>query len=145
MSALQRIHARTTLTVDRETADVLRLEAKKVAMFEHDLFEDFLDFCPEAQHSLALRYRAVFDLIDAVGWDPDATEATTETYEVPLSDDLIDLLHRRRYDLAMTNADRLPDNNGPISPELLAEITVNRLAIGALHRLINRYTNTART
>jgi hypothetical protein len=56
MSALQRIHARTMLSVDREIADVLRLEAKKVAMFEHDLFEDFLDFSPGAQYGLALRY-----------------------------------------------------------------------------------------
>jgi hypothetical protein len=70
MSALQRIHARTMLSVDRETADVLRLEAKKVAMLEHELFEDFLDFSPLGQYALALRYRDVFDLIDAVGWDP---------------------------------------------------------------------------
>jgi hypothetical protein len=144
MSTMQRIHARTMVVVGRKTADVLRVEAKKVAMFEHDLFEDFVDFCPEAQHSLALRYRDVFDLVDAIGWDPEQVDPTTETYEVPLTEDLIDLLRRRRNDLAFTNIDRLPDNNGPISPELLAEITTNRRAIGALTHVFSAYARATR-
>jgi hypothetical protein len=43
MSTPQRIHARVMLVVDRTTADVLRLEAKKILMFGHELFEDYLD------------------------------------------------------------------------------------------------------
>jgi hypothetical protein len=144
MSTPQRIHTPTTVVVDRETADVLRLEAKKIAMFEHDLFEDFLDFSPDAQHSLALRYRDVFDLVDTLGWDPDKIDPTTETYTVPITDDLINLLTLRRHDLATTNVDRLEDAGEIIDPDLLAEITVDRLACGALHRLFGTYAEATR-
>lgn len=142
MSMSQRTRARM-ITVDRATADVLRLEVKKVVMFEHDAFEDFLDFIPDAQHGLAMRYRGAFDLIDALGWDPEKADPAATTYDVPLSDDLIDLLRLRRYDLALANVDRLPERNGPISPELLAEITVDRLAQGALDRLFRRWESTS--
>ncbi|HEV7493264.1 hypothetical protein [Baekduia sp.] len=139
MSTPQRTHAPTTLVVDRQTADVLRDEAKKVAMFEHDHFEDLLDFSPDAQHGLFQRYRDVFDLIDAVGCNPDKVDPAQDTFEVPLTEDLINLLGLRRYDLAMSNADRLPEHNGPISPETLAEITHDRLAAQALDRLFSTY------
>ncbi len=139
MSTPQRTHAPTMVVVDRQTADVLRLEAKKVAMFEHDLFEDLLDFSPDAQCGLFLRYRDVFDLIEAVGCDPDKVDPTKETYEVPLTEDLINLLGLRRYDLAMSNADRLPDGIEPISPETLGAITHDRLAAQTLDRLFSTY------
>jgi hypothetical protein len=139
MSTYQRIHARTTLTVDRETADVLRLEAKKVAMFEHDLFEDYLDFSPGAQYGLALRYRDVFDLIDAVGWDPDTNDQAKRRFEVPLTEDLINLLCLRREDLELTVKDRIAEHDGPIPPAILDEITTDRLAANALDRLFGTY------
>ncbi len=147
MSTPQRIHTPTTLVVDRATADVLRLEAKKVAMFEHDTFEDLLDLSPDAQHSLSLRYRNVFKLIDALGWNPDEASAEIETFEVPLTDDLINLLALRRHDLATTNADRLEDVpvGTPINPDLLAEITADRLACGALHHLFGTYAEATST
>jgi hypothetical protein len=34
------------ITVDPSTADVLRVETKKVLMFNHEPFEDFLDYVP---------------------------------------------------------------------------------------------------
>jgi hypothetical protein len=145
MSTPQRIHARTMVVVDRQTADVLRLEVKKVAMFEHDAFEDLLDYCPDAQHGLAMRYCDIFAAVSALSWDPDKVPVETEMFEVPLTEDLINLLGLRRYDLAMSNADRLPDNNGPISPELLAEITVDRRAAQILDRVISRYTKASST
>jgi hypothetical protein len=132
------------VVVDRQTADVLRDEAKKVAMFEHDHFEDLLDFSPDAQWGLFLRYRDVFDLIDAVGCNPDKVDPARETFEVLLPEDLVNLLGLRRYDLAMSNADRLPEHNGPISPETLAEITHDRLAAQALDRLFSTYTKAAK-
>ena len=101
MSTPERIYARAMLTVTRETADVLRLEAKKVAMFEHDPFEDLLDFCPGAQYGLARRYRDIFDLIDAVGWDPETVDPAKRRFKVPLTDDLINLIGLRRYDLEL--------------------------------------------
>jgi hypothetical protein len=141
MSTMQRIHARTMVVVNRKTAGVLRAETKKVLMFEHDLFEDFLDFSPEAQQSLALRYCNASDLITTLGWDPEGVDSETTRFEVALSDDLIGLLRLRLEDLALTNVDRLADigANEPIGPDLLAEITVNRLAIGALTHVFGLY------
>jgi hypothetical protein len=127
------------VVVDRETADVLRLEAKKVMDLGHELFEDFLLYGPEAQYALAMRFCDATALITAVGWDPNKVDADAEEFEVPLTDDLVEQLRHRRYDLAMTNVDRLPESNGPISPELLAEITVDRLACGALERLFRAH------
>lgn len=146
MSTPQRIHARVNVVVDRETADVLRIQAKKVMVFGHELFEDFEDFCPEAQHALANRFCDATALITAVGWDPDKASTDTETVEVPLTDDLVEQLRQRRYDLAFTNKDRLDglDVNQPIEPDLLAEITVDRLAAVALDRLFGAYATAAR-
>jgi hypothetical protein len=128
------------LTVGRETADVLRLEAKKVLVFGHDAFEDLLEFGPQAQYALSMRFRDTCALIDAVGWDPDDT-GDAATFEVPLTGDLVEQLCHRRWDLGATNLDRL-DNvsvHEPIPPDLLAEITIDRLAAGALDRLIGEY------
>ena len=60
------------ITVDPSTADVLRLEAKKVLMFNHEPFEDFLDYVPVKQLELADVYRDATAVIDALGWDLDA-------------------------------------------------------------------------
>jgi hypothetical protein len=94
----QRTHAPTTIVVDRHTADVLRLETKNIAMFEHDSFEDLLDLSPDAQYGLSLRYRDIFNLIDILSWNPDNADPTIETYTVPLTDDLINLLAIRALD-----------------------------------------------
>ncbi len=143
MSTPQRTHARV-ITVDRETSDVLRLEAKKVMDLGHELFEDFLLYGPEAQYVLAMRFSAATALITAVGWDPDKVNVDIDAYEVPLTDDLVEQLRHRRYDLAMSNADRLPDGTGPISPETLAEITHDRLAAQALDHLFSVYAKTVK-
>jgi hypothetical protein len=141
MSTPQRTRARVMLVVDRETADVLRLEAKKVLMFGHELFEDYLDFSPEAQYALAMRFQDAIDLITAVGWDPDANSAKAETFEVALTDDLVKQLARRRIDLNATSSDRLDglDTTKPIPADLLAEITTDRLAAAELDRVIGAY------
>jgi hypothetical protein len=143
MSTLQRTCARV-LVVDRETADVLRLEAKKVMDFGHELFEDFLLYGPQAQYALAMRFCDATALITAVGWDPDTADPEAASFEVPLTDDLIEQLRHRRYDLAFTNRDRLDglDPNEPIDPGLLAEITEDRLAAQALDRLFGDYART---
>jgi hypothetical protein len=57
------------ITVDRPTADVCRLEAKKVLMFNHEPFEDYLDYLPCRQLALANIYRDATAAIDALGWD----------------------------------------------------------------------------
>ncbi|HEV7495362.1 hypothetical protein [Baekduia sp.] len=140
MSTPQRTHARA-IAVDRETADVLRLETKKMMDLGHELFEDFLLYGPEAQYVLAMRFCAATALITAVGWDPDKVDANATTFEVPLTDDLVDQLRHRRYDLALCNNDRLDglDVNEPIDPGLLADITTDRLAAQALDRLFGKY------
>ncbi|HEV7492895.1 hypothetical protein [Baekduia sp.] len=145
MSTSQRTHARM-LVVDRETADVLRLEAKKVMDLGHELFEDFLLYGPEAQYVLAMRFSAATALITAVDWDPNGPGTDAEEFEVPLTDDLIEQLRHRRYDLARCNNDRLDGLpvDKPIDPDLLAEITVDRLSAQALDRLFDIYANAAR-
>ena len=70
MSAHQGISA-CRIQVDPSTADVLRVEAKKVLMFNHEPFEDFLDYVPAKQLALADVYRDATAVIDAIGWDPD--------------------------------------------------------------------------
>ena len=139
MSTMQRIHARTTLTVGRDTAEVLRTEVKKVAMFEHEAFEDFLDFCPEAQHSLSLRYRTVFDLIDEVGWDPERVDPAKRRFKVALTEDLINLLALRHEDLGRAVNDRVAEHQDPIPPEIQEEITTGQLARATLDGLFRTY------
>jgi hypothetical protein len=145
MSTPQRTHARV-ITVDRETADVLRRETKKMMDLGHELFEDFLLYGPEAQYVLAMRFCAATALITAIGWDPNKDNPNIDMFEVPMTDDLIEQLRHRRYDLALCNKDRLDglDVNEPIDPDLLAEITVDRLAAQALDRLFGTYAKAAR-
>jgi hypothetical protein len=140
MSTPERTHARV-ITVDRETAEVLRRETKKMMDLGHELFEDFLLYGPDAQYVLAMRFCAATALITAIGWDPGKDNPNTETFEVPLTDDLVEQLRHRRYDLALCNKDRLDglDVNEPVDPDLLAEITVDRLAAQALDRLFSKY------
>jgi hypothetical protein len=133
------------LAVSPDTADVLRVETKKVLMFNHEYFEDFLDFGPEAQYALSVIYRDAFAVIDAVGWERDP-DNPNEAIDVPLTFGHIDQLRRRRWDLAATNIDRLDDVpvGTPIEPGLLAEITTDRIAAGALDRVIGTYEMTFR-
>jgi hypothetical protein len=143
MSAQQGIYA-CRIAVDREVADVLRIEAKKVLMFNHEWFEDFLDFTPVGQEALATIYRDALDVIEAVGWDPDRdADADDEPIDVPLTDGHIEQLHRRRHDLGATNLDLLDDLDETEDNEqavtIRAEITANRLAAQALNRLFTDY------
>ena len=142
MSTSQRTHARV-ITVDRETAHALRRETKKMMDLGHELFEDFLLYGPDAQYVLAMRFCTATALITAIGWDPDKDDPDVESFEVPLTDDLVEQMRRRRWDLAVTNANRLDglNVNQPIDPDLLAEITTDRLAAQALDRLFGTYAN----
>ena len=142
MSTPQRSYDGVLLTVDRTTADVLRLEAKKVLMFGHELFENYLDLSIEAQYELAMRFQDAIDLITAVGWVPHTTAAKADTFEVPVTDDLIKQLACRRVDLAGTNRDRLDglDDHEAIDADLMAEITADRNAATELDRVIAAYT-----
>jgi hypothetical protein len=142
MSTPQRTHAAVTLVVDRYTAGVLRLEAKKILMFGHEPFEDFLDLSPEAQCVLAMGFQDAIDLITAVGWDPDSAQAKATSYEVPLTDDLVKDLAHRRVDLAASTTERLNEfrEGEPIPADVMTKITANRNAVGALDHLIGAYT-----
>ena len=42
-------------------------------MFNHEPFEDFLDYVPSKQLALADIFRDATSVIDAIGWDPDTT------------------------------------------------------------------------
>jgi hypothetical protein len=96
MSTQQRNDDACTITVSPDTADVLREEFKKVLEFSHDHFEDLRDFGPDAQHALARMFTDAITIINTVGWDPKAS--SSDPVEITLTAQLIEQLHRRRYE-----------------------------------------------
>jgi hypothetical protein len=81
MSAPQGSYA-CRITVSPSDADVLRVEAKKVLMFNHEDFENFLTYVPVKQLELADIFRDATAVIDALGWDPDINPPRT-SFDVP--------------------------------------------------------------
>jgi hypothetical protein len=134
------------LTVDPSTADVLRVEAKKVLMFNHEPFEDFLDYIPARQLALADVYRDATAIIDALGWDPD-TSAQQDRIEVPITPGHIQQLHKRRCDLLDTNLDLLTDIGADkhVNAIVMSEIHSNRHGVEALNRVFDAYSDTITT
>jgi hypothetical protein len=128
------------ITVDPSTADVLRDEAKKVLMFNHEPFEDFLDYRPAKQLALADIFRDATAVIDALGWDPD-TNPHDQAVEVPLTRGHIEQLHHRRCDLLDTNLDLLTDIGADRRQNaiVMAEIHHNRRGVEALNRVFDSY------
>src|ERR1044071_5222468 len=127
------------ITVSPSDADVLRVEAKKVLMFNHEDFEDFLDYVPVKQLELADTYRDATAVIDALGWDPDICVPFKDV-EVPLTHAHVEQLHKRRRDLLDTNLDLLNDLNDDRRPHEIinAELHDNRHAVDALNRIFTR-------
>jgi hypothetical protein len=134
------------ITVDPSTADVLRIEAKKVLMFNHEPFEDFLDYIPTKQLALADVYRDATAVIDALGWDPDIN-VHQSSVQVPVTAGHIQQLHKRRCDLLDTNLDLLEDigNDAEDLSILLAEIHANRHSVEAINRVFDAYSDTITT
>jgi hypothetical protein len=131
------------ITVSPSDADVLRDEAKKVLMFNHEPFEDFLDYVPVKQLVLADIYRDATVVIDAVGWDPDLNPPR-DTFTVPLTHAHIEQLHKRRADLLDTNLDLLTDigADNATNAAVMSDIHANRRSVEALNRVFDAYTNT---
>jgi hypothetical protein len=131
------------ITVDRPTANVWRLEAKKVLMFNHEPFEHYLDYLPSRQLALADIFRDATAVIDAVGWDPDTTNQA-ESVEVPITTGHVQQLHKRRCDLLDTNLDLLTDigADNHANAIVMAEIYANRRSTEALDRVLNAYSDT---
>ena len=131
------------ITVSPSDADVLRIEAKKVLMFNHDPFEDFLDHVPVKQLELADIFRDATAVIDALGWDPDINPPRT-SFNVPLTHAHIDQLHKRRADLLDTNLDLLTDigADNTTNATVMTDIYANRHSVEALNRILDAYTNT---
>jgi hypothetical protein len=134
------------ITVDPSTADVLRVEAKKVLMFNHEPFEDFLDYRPAKQLALADIFRDATAVIDALGWDPN-TNPHAGSVEVPLTRGHIEQLHHRRCDLLDTNLDLLTDIGADRHHNaiVMAEIHNNRHGVEALNRVFDTYGATITT
>jgi hypothetical protein len=132
--------------VDPSTADVLRVEAKKVLMFNHEPFEDFLEYVPAKQLALADVYRDATAVIDALGWDPDVG-VRSEPVAVPLTAGHVQQLHRRRCDLLDTNLDLLKDIGADrhANDLVMAEIHHNRHSTEALNRVFDAYSTTITT
>jgi hypothetical protein len=134
------------ISVDPSTADVLRIEAKKVLMFNHEPFEDFLDYIPTKQLALADIFRDATAVIDALGWDPDITTHTRPVL-VPVTAGHIHQLHKRRSDLLDTNLDLLEDigTDAESLEFIMAEIHNNRHSVEAINRIFSAYTDTITT
>jgi hypothetical protein len=134
------------IKVDPSTADVLRIEAKKVLMFNHEPFEDFLDYIPTRQLALADVYRDATAVIDAIGWDRDS-EPERESVEVLLTIGHVEQLHRRRCDLLDTNLDLLTDigADNHTNAIVMSGIYNNRHGVEALNRVFDAYTDTITT
>jgi hypothetical protein len=134
------------IMVDPSTADVLRVEAKKVLMFNHEPFEDFLDYVPSRQLALADVFRDATAVIDALGWDPD-DGVRSESVVVPLTRGHVEQLHRRRGDLLDTNLDLLGDIGADRHHNecVMAEIHHNRHGVEALNRVFDAYSDTITT
>ncbi len=130
------------ITVDPSTADVLRIEAKKVLMFNHEEFEDFLDYVPVKQLELADIFRDATAVIDALGWDPDIC-VPNRSVDVPLTHAHIEQLHHRRSDLLDTNLDLLTDIGADRHHNaiVMSEIHANRHGVEGLNRVLDAYTN----
>jgi hypothetical protein len=131
------------ITVSPSDADVLRVEAKKVLMFNHEEFEDFLDYVPVKQLELADIFRDATAVIDALGWDPDINPPRT-TFNVPLTHAHIQQLHKRRTDLLDTNLDLLTDIGADkhINALVMTDIHDNRHGVEALNRIFDAYSDT---
>ena len=131
------------ITVDPSDTDVLRLEAKKVLMFNHEPFEDFMDYVPARQLTLANIYRDAIAVIDALGWDPDKCPQR-ESVEVPLTSGHIEQFHKRRGDLLDTNLDLLEDigNDTDDLRIIMADIHANRRSVETINRILDAYSDT---
>jgi hypothetical protein len=125
---------------------VLRVEAKKVLMFNHEPFEDFLYYIPTKQLALADIFRDATAVIDALGWDPDTT-THTKSVRVPVTAGHIHQLHKRRCDLLDTNLDLL-EEIGADAEDLaiiMADIHANRRAVEGLNRVFDACSDTITT
>ncbi len=146
MSAQQGSYA-CHISVDGQTADVLREEARKVLVFNHEWFEDFLDFTATGQEALVDIFCDAIAVIKAVRWEPEPDGA--ERFEIPLTAGLIEQLHKRRDDLDATNLDLLDDferaETDEQAAEIEAEMTANRLAIQTMDRLFTDYSHAITT
>jgi hypothetical protein len=134
------------ITVSPSDVDVLRIEAKKVLMFNHEDFENYLDYVPVKQLELADIYRDATAVIDAVGWDADIC-VPFSSVEVPLTRGHIEQLHERRADLLDTNLDLLTyiGADNATNAIIMSDIHANRHSVEALNRVLDAYTNTITT
>ena len=131
------------ITVSPSDADVLRVEAKKVLMFNHEDFEDFLDYVPVKQLELADIFRDATAVIDALGWDPDINPPR-DAFDIPLTHAHIEQLHNRRADLLDTNLDLLTDIGADRHHNaiVMSEIHGNRHGVEALNKVFDTYSDT---
>ncbi len=134
------------ITVTTSDAEVLRDEAKKVLMYNHEEFEDFLDHVPVKQLALADIFRDATAVIDALGWDP-RLNPPRETFKVPLTPAHIEQLHKGRTDLLNHNLDLIGEigTDQDVNAIITSEIQANRRSVEALNRIFDTYTNTITT
>ena len=109
-------------------------------MFNHDPFEDYLDYVPAKQLALADVYRDATAVIDALGWDPEMAPHTDD-FEVPL-----DPRPRRAAPQTPLRPPRPPTStSSPTSAPttttnaaVMSDIHANRHSVEALNKHLRR-------
>jgi hypothetical protein len=141
MNTTQRNDA-CVLTVDRQTAAVLRRQTLIVLEDNHHAFEDLLELGAEAQFALSVIFRDAFAVLDALGWpEPVAAGAV----DVPLTFGHVDQLRRRRHDLGAANIDRLDGIESAAEIDAIRpRLDADRIAAQTLDRLFTAYFAAAR-
>ena len=113
-------------------------------MFNHEPFEDYLDYVPTKQLALADVYRDATAVIDALGWDPEMAPHTDD-FEVPVTR----RPHRTAAQTPLRPAGHQPRpahrhrrRQRPSTPQVMADIHANRHSVEALNRVFDAYSNT---
>jgi hypothetical protein len=137
MSIRQR-NDRCVLTVDRATAEVVRVETLVVLEVNSHHFEEVERYSGAGRRALRAVYVDAFAVLDAVGWGDDPPPASVS---VPLTSGHMAQLRERRRELGHLNLDRLsPLTAEPPDPEA---IETTRRAAQALDRLWTAFTRAA--
>jgi hypothetical protein len=144
VSTTQRNDARV-VSVDPQTAAVLRRQTLVVLEDNHHHFEDLADFGAHAQFALSVIFRDAFAVLDALGWPEPAAHDDDAAIAVPLTFGHVDQLRRRRHDLGAANIDRLDGLEDVAEIDAIRpQLDADRIAAQTLDRLFTAYFAAAR-
>ena len=114
-------------------------------MFNHEPFEDFLDYVPVKQLELADIYRDATAVIDALGWDPDINPHTrhlqSPAHPPPTSSNSTSAAATSSTPTSTSSTDIGADDEA-LNAIVMTDIHANRHSVEALNSVFDAYTNT---